>query len=85
MWGGTTLFLMGTLMFDRVVRGRYQRSHLHGLVSIFFILYFYENLSSLSFYGIVTGILVCVAALEAYSPPRGSAETEQSAAIDTET
>jgi hypothetical protein len=72
-------------MFTCVVRGLYQRSHLDGLAGLLLLLYFYETMSRSSFYGTITGILLSVAALEAYSSHLGAAEIEQSAAIETET
>jgi len=71
--GGPLLFLVGTILFKRDIRGWLQLSHGAGIVALAVLALFARDLSALMLSALTTAILVIVAAWESISL-RGSAE-----------
>jgi low temperature requirement protein LtrA len=71
--GGPLLFLVGTILFKRDIRGWLQLSHGAGIVALAVLAIFARDLSALMLSALTTAILVIVAAWESISL-RGSEE-----------
>jgi len=71
--GGPLLFLVGTILFKRDIRGWLQLSHGAGIVALAMLAIFARDLSALMLSVLTTAILVIVAAWESISL-RGSEE-----------
>ena len=71
--GGPLLFLVGTILFKRDIRGWLQLSHGAGIVALAVLAIFARDLSALMLSALTTAILVIVAAWESISL-RGSDE-----------
>ncbi|MES2752917.1 MAG: low temperature requirement protein A [Pseudomonadota bacterium] len=67
MIGGPLLFLVGTILFKRSIRGIYQLSHLAGIGLLLILAPFAHLLSPLALSAITTVIMLIVAAWEAIS------------------
>lgn len=65
--GGPLLFLIGTILFKRSIRGIFQLSHLVGIGLLIVLFPFAHNLSPLVLSAITTTIMLIVAAWEAIS------------------
>jgi low temperature requirement protein LtrA len=71
--GGPLLFLVGTILFKRDIRGWLQLSHGAGIVALAVLAIFARDLSALMLSALTTAIMVIVAAWESISL-RGKAE-----------
>ena len=69
--GGPLLFLVGTILFKRDIRGWFQLSHGAGIVALAVLGIFARDLSALTLSGLTTAIMVIVAAWESISLRRG--------------
>lgn len=67
MIGGPLLFLIGTVLFKRSIRGHLQLSHLVGIGLLLLLIPFAQNLSPLSLSAATTTVMLIVAAWEAIS------------------
>ncbi|HEX7791278.1 MAG TPA: low temperature requirement protein A [Afipia sp.] len=67
MIGGPMLFLIGTILFKRSIRGIYQLSHLVGIGLLIVLIPFAHDLSPLALSTATTVIMLIVAAWEAVS------------------
>lgn len=65
--GGSLLFLIGTVLFKRTVRGIFQLSHLVGIALLAVLIPFAHFFTPLELAGLTTLILIMVAAWEAIS------------------
>ena len=65
--GGPLLFLIGTILFKRVIRGIFQLSHLVGIALLIALIPFTHLFSPLVLAALTTAILLIVAAWEAIS------------------
>jgi len=74
MVGGPLLFLIGTLLFKRIIRGIFQLSHLAGIALLLLLIPLAHNLSPLLLSTATTVIMLGVAIWEARS--LGSHQTE---------
>lgn len=76
MIGGPLLFLIGTILFKRSIRGIFQLSHLVGIGLLAALIPFAHYLSPLSLSAATTAIMLIVAAWEAISLGTGAKEDE---------
>jgi low temperature requirement protein LtrA len=67
MIGGPLLFLIGTILFKRSIRGIFQLSHLVGIGLLIVLIPFAHSLSPLLLSSATTVIMLMVAAWEAIS------------------
>ena len=67
MIGGPLLFLLGTILFKRSIRGIFQLSHLVGIGLLIVLIPFAHQLSPLALSATTTVIMLIVAAWEAIS------------------
>lgn len=65
--GGPLIFLVGTLLFKQTIHGRLQLSHLVGLAALIVLVFAGPKLQPLTLAVAATGVLVVVAAWEAWS------------------
>ena len=76
MIGGPLLFLVGTLLFKRSIRGIFQLSHLVGIGLLIALMPFAHFLSPLALSSVTTAIMLIVAAWEAISLGSGPVTDE---------
>lgn len=76
MIGGPLLFLVGTILFKRSIRGIYQLSHLVGIGLLLILAPFAHLLSPLALSAMTTVIMLIVAAWEAISLGSGAKPSE---------
>ena len=67
MIGGPLLFLVGTILFKRSIRGIFQLSHLVGIGLLIVLIPFAHSLSPLQLSAATTIVMLIVAAWEAIS------------------
>ena len=67
MIGGPRLFLIGTILFKRSIRGHLQLSHLVGIGLLLLLIPFAQHLSPLSLSATTTAVMLIVAVWEAIS------------------
>jgi len=76
MIGGPLLFLIGTILFKRSIRGIFQLSHMVGIALLIVLIPFAHNLSPLMLSSATTAIMLIVAAWEAISLGSGGLPEE---------
>jgi low temperature requirement protein LtrA len=76
MIGGPFLFLVGTILFKRSIRGIFQLSHLVGIGLLIVLIPFAHFLSPLALSSVTTAIMLIVAAWEAISLGSGPVTDE---------
>ncbi|CAN5380808.1 low temperature requirement protein A [soil metagenome] len=76
MIGGPLLFLIGTILFKRSIRGIFQLSHMVGIGLLIVLIPFAHNLSPLMLSSATTVIMLIVAAWEAISLGSGARPEE---------
>ncbi len=76
MIGGPLLFLIGTILFKRSIRGIFQLSHLVGIGLLVVLIPFAHSLSPLALSSVTTIIMLIVAAWEAFSLRSGPVSDE---------
>ena len=76
MIGGPLLFLIGTILFKRSIRGIFQLSHMAGIALLIVLIPFAHNLSPLMLSSATTAIMLIVAAWEAISLGSGGLPEE---------
>ncbi len=76
MIGGPFLFLVGTILFKRSIRGIFQLSHLVGIGLLIVLMPFAHSLSPLALSSATTAIMLVVAAWEAISLGSGAKSAE---------
>lgn len=72
--GGPLLFLIGTILFKRTIRGWLQPSHGAGIVALLTLSWFAGDLSPLMLSIVTSAIMIIVAAWESISLKSGAAE-----------
>ena len=77
MIGGPLLFLIGTILFKRSIRGIFQLSHLIGIGLLLLLIPFAHSLSPLALSTATTIIMLIVAAWEAISLGSGAKGAEE--------
>jgi low temperature requirement protein LtrA len=74
--GGSLLFLLGTILFKRTIRGWLQLSHGAGIIALGILAWFASELSPLLLSILTTAIMVVVAVWESISLKSGAQESQ---------
>jgi low temperature requirement protein LtrA len=74
--GGSLLFLLGTILFKRTIRGWLQLSHGAGIIALGILAWFAAELSPLLLSILTTAIMVVVAVWESISLKSGAQESQ---------